>query len=512
MQLDRRFRTLTVLGRAALLLAATALASQARAEAVGDFDGHGDVGSPKLAGSAHYEADAQEYTVSGAGVNMWFKRDELHFVWKRMKGDFMVQARLAFEGEGKQPHRKAGVIVRASLEADAPYADAAVHGDGLVALQFRRTPGADTEELRSALTGADVVRLERKGSAVTLSAARFGQPFQTTELRDLALGDEVYVGLFVCSHDPEVVETARFRNVRLVKPAPDSFVPYRDYIGSRLEILDVESGDRQLVYSSPDPFEAPNWTPDGKALIYNTSGSSPSRGRLVRFDLATREGMLIDTGFAVANNNDHVLSFAGRMLGISDHTAGDHQSRVYTLPVTGGTPERITKLSPSYLHGWSPDGKYLVYVGGRNGEFDVYRMAADGSGDEVNLTRSPGLDDGPEYSRDGKYIYFNSVRSGLMQIWRMKPDGSDPERVTNDERNDWFPHLSPDGKWIAYIAFSKDVPPADHPYYERVYLMLMPASGGAPRVIAYLYGGQGTLNVPSWAPDSRHLAFVSNSD
>jgi Tol biopolymer transport system component len=99
-----------------------------------------------------------------------------------------------------------------------------------------------------------------------------------------------------------------------------------------------------------------------------------------------------------------------------------------------------------------------------------------------------------------------------MQIWRMRPDGSQPEQVTSDEYNNWFPHLSPDGRWIAFITFPKDVPPADHPYYKRVYLRLMPVAGGAPRVIAYLYGGQGTINVPSWAPDSRRLAFVSNSD
>ncbi|HXY39056.1 MAG TPA: biopolymer transporter TolR, partial [Vicinamibacteria bacterium] len=421
-------------------------------------------------------------------------------------------ARLRFEGTGTEAHRKAGVIVRASLDDDSPYADAAVHGDGLTSLQFRKTKGAATEEVRSEVKGADVVQLERKGSLLTMSVARFGDTFTESQVADLALGQEVYVGLFVCAHNPEVLETARFRNVRLVRPAPEGFVPYRDYIGSRLEVLEVDTGDRLQVHASQDPFEAPNWTRDGKALVYNTSGRSPSRGRLVRFDLATRQGTPIDTGFAVQNNNDHVLSFDGRMLGISDQTADDHESVVYTLPSSGGTPKRITRLSPSYMHGWSPDGRFLVYTGGRNGEFDVFRMAADGSGEEVNLTRSPGLDDGPEYAPDGSFIYFNSVRSGTMQIWRMKPDGKDPEQVTNDAYNNWFPHLSPDGQKIAFITFPKEVSPSDHPYYKRVYLRLMPVSGGAPRVIAYVYGGQGTINVPSWSPDGRRLAFVSNSD
>ena len=139
-------------------------------------------------------------------------------------------------------------------------------------------------------------------------------------------------------------------------------------------------------------------------------------------------------------------------------------------------------------------------------------MAADGSGDEVRLTDWKGLDDGPEYAPDGQHIYFNSARSGTMQIWRMKPDGSDPERVTSDESNNWFPHLSPDGRWIAFLSFGKEVDPADHPYYKQVLLRVMPAAGGSARVVAYVYGGQGTINVPSWSPDSRLLAFVSNTD
>ncbi|HVO09850.1 MAG TPA: biopolymer transporter TolR [Vicinamibacteria bacterium] len=505
--------TIRILRTALVVAALAAVVGAAPATPpLGDLDGHGDVGQPKGAGDARYDPAAQEYTLSGSGLNMWGPRDEFQFAWKRLSGDFILQARLRFEGSGTEGHRKAGVIARTSLDDDSPYADAAVHGDGLTSLQFRRTKGAATEEVRSEVKGADVVQLERKGSLLTMSVARFGDTFTTSRVADLPLGQEVYVGLFVCAHNPEVVETARFRNLRIVRPAPDDFVPYRDYIGSRLEILEVETGGRQLLHASQEPFEAPNWTRDGEALVYNTSGRAPSRGRLVRFDLASRQAMPIDTGFAVQNNNDHVLSFDGRMLGISDQTADDHQSVVYTLPSTGGAPKRITRLSPSYLHGWSPDGRFLVYTGGRNGEFDVFGMAADGSGEETNLTKSPGLDDGPEYSPDGRYIYFNSVRSGTMQIWRMKPDGRDPEQLTNDEYNNWFPHLSPDGRQVAFITFPKEVSPSDHPYYKRVYLRLMPAAGGAPRVIAYVYGGQGTLNVPSWSPDGRRLAFVSNSD
>jgi Tol biopolymer transport system component len=338
-----------------------------------------------------------------------------------------------------------------------------------------------------------------------MSVARFGDTLVTRELANVVLPDTVYVGLFVCAHNDTVVERARFSNVRLTIPPKADFVPYRDYIGSNLEVLDVATGRATIVHQYTGSFQAPNWTRDGKGLIY------AREGRLYRFDLETRLAMPINTGFATRNNNDHVLSFDGRMLGISNHTPEDSgASIVYIVPATGGTPTRVTAHGPSYLHGWSPDGKWLVYTGQRNGDFDVYKIPVSG-GDEIRLTSSPGLDDGPEYSPDGAYIYFNSARTGRMQLWRMRPDGSDQEQITNDGFNNWFPHLSPDGRWIAFISFPPDVAPDDHPFYKHVLLRLMPVSGGPARVIAYVYGGQGTLNVPSWSPDGKRLAFVSNS-
>jgi Tol biopolymer transport system component len=293
--------------------------------------------------------------------------------------------------------------------------------------------------------------------------------------------------------------------VRITTPAKRDFVPYRDYIGSNLEILDVATGNATIVHQYRGSFQAPNWTADGKALIYAQDG------RLYRFDLSSRLAEVINTGFATSNNNDHVLSFDGRMMGLSHHAVEDSgASIIYTLPAAGGTPTRVTTKGPSYLHGWSPDGRWLVYTGIRGDEADVYKIPVTG-GDEIRLTSAPGLDDGPEFTPDGAYIYFNSSRSGRMQIWRMRPDGTEQQQVTNDGFNNWFPHISPDGRWIAYLAFPPTVPADDHPFYKHVLLRLMPTAGGPARVIAYVYGGQGTINVPSWSPDGTRLAFVSNS-
>jgi hypothetical protein len=479
----REIRGQTVLGLVALMSL-----SLAQAAPVGQFDDHGDVGAPKLAGAASYHAVAQEYTLTAGGANMWAARDEFQFVWKKLKGDFIVRTRVEFLAPGVNNHRKAGLIARSSLDADAP-------GDRkLTSLQFRKTKGAITEQVVLPVTGADVLQLERRGDTYIFSAARPGEPFVSAEVRDLALGDELYVGLFLCSHDAAVTEHAMFRDVQIIRPVKPGFTPYRDYLGSTLHTLDVFTGRLEQIYASEEPFEAPNWTKDGASVLY--------------------------TGTANRNNNDHVLSFDGKQLGISNSSPEtNNRSGIFVLPATGGQPRLVTKLSPSYLHGWSPDAKWLVYTGGRTPagggpqKFDIYKIAADGSGEELRLTDAPGLSDGPEFSPDGKYIYFNSTRTGLMQLWRMQPDGSGQEQVTNDEFNNWFPHLSPDGKWIVFISYRKDdVKPEDHPYYKHCYLRLMPAAGGPAKVIAYVYGGQGTINVPSWSPDSRRIAFVSNTD
>lgn len=493
--------------RLAILMMISSFSLNAQQNSIGIFEAHSDVGTDVKAGSATYIPETQQYVISGSGYNVWADHDEFQYVWKKIKGDFILSTRAEFLGNWVNYHRKVGIMVRKSLDGNSPHVNAVEHGDGLTSLQFRRTSGAQTEEIKSKLTKANILELERKGNVYTLRAAIYGQPFVTDTIANIDLGDEVYIGLFVGSHNSDVIETGVFSNVRLTVPfngIADQNTQMK--LGSHLELLEVASGKRDIIYSVPYSIQAPNWA-DASHLIFNDY-----KGVMYNFDLATKAPVPINTGSITNNNNDHVVSFDGKMLGLSSNVRSLGGSIIYTVPADGGIPKQITPKGPSYLHGWSPDGKFLLFCGERNGEFDVYKIPAAG-GKEIRLTDSKGLDDGPEYSPDGRYIYFNSVRSGSMQIWRMNPDGSNPEQVTNDEFNNWFAHISPDGKWIVFISFLKEeVQPGIHPPYKHVYLRLMPFSGGPAKVIAYFYGGQGSINTPSWSPDSKRIAFISNSD
>ncbi|MFC2089408.1 TolB family protein [Bacteroidota bacterium] len=467
---------------------------------LGIFDANNDIGRVKHKGSVKYSKAENAYTISGSGTNMWFDKDELHFVWKKLEGDLAISADIEWVGEGVDPHRKACVIFRESLDTNAVYADIAVHGDGLTSIQYREEVGGMTREVQSKYRAPKRVRLEKIGAYVSMSLSMDDlDPEYSGGTFRLPFEGDFYVGLGVCSHNPDVIETARFSNVTIeaIEARPDE----EKQLESTLEIIPISSFDRKVIYHTKDHIEAPNWTPDGKTLIFNSNGllySIPAEG-------GTPEQ--IPTGFANRINNDHGVSPDGSMLVISDQTETG-SSMIYSLPIKGGDPKKVTTNSPSYWHGWSPDGKTLTYCAERNANYDIYTIPLKG-GRENRLTTAEGLDDGPEYSPDGKYIYFNSVRSGTMQIWRMKVDGSDEEQVTTDDLNDWFAHPSPDGKWIVYVTFGKDVPAGSHPPNKDVMLRLMNLETKEVQVMAKLFGGQGTINVPSWSPDSQSLAFVS---
>ncbi|WP_159520052.1 TolB family protein [Sunxiuqinia indica] len=483
----------------------------------GIFSTNKDIGNPEISGSASYNRQTQEYLISGSGYNIWFERDEFHYLYNKLKGDFILTANFSFVGEGTDPHRKVGWMVRASEEENEVHCSAVLHGDGLTVMQWRPLKGESMrdpeDELFAPKPNYQILQLERKGKKMIFRAAHVGEPLKLIGSQVMeSLPEKVFAGLFINSHNPDVIEKAKIWNVRIDQPVSDNYDPGQEgWLGCRLETMNIFNGKRKIIYEKNDRFEAPNWMPDGKKLLFNMDGSL--------YKIPTEGGNLenLNTDFADNLNNDHGISFDGKMLAISHHSQGlkgGGGSRVYVLPLEGGTPQLVTEEAPSYWHGWAPNNNEVLYVAQRGGSnvFNIYKNSIDG-GKEVALTNSqPGEHvDGCEFSPDGKYIYYNGSKSGTMQLWRMKPDGSDHEQITFDEYNDWFPHISPDGKWIAFISFPADIESNSHPSYKRVMLRLIPTSGGAPQVIAYLYGGQGTINVPSWSPDSKHIAFVSNS-
>jgi len=482
-----------------LLLATGLLFSQAAPPSLGLFQDHADVGTVLHAGSAQYDAAHGTYTVAGSGENMWFTADAFQFAWKRVSGDIALSADISFPERGGNPHRKAVLMIRQSLDADSAYADVALHGEGLTSLQFRDAKGGATHEIQSNISAPGRLRLEKRGDFIYLFLALApGEPMRPSGASiKIPMQGPFYIGIGVCSHDKDAVEKAVFSNVEIATPAATA-APSDLY--STLETVTVSSTDRRVVYVAPMHFEAPNWSPDGSYFLFN------SGGHILRLPVAGGTPTTLDTGTANRCNNDHGISPDAQWLAISDGSQPDQQSSIYIVPIAGGTPRRVTPNSPSYWHGWSPDGKTLAYCAQRNGEFDIYTIPAAG-GEETRLTTAKGLDDGPDYSPDGQYIYFNSERTGRMQVWRMHPDGSAQEQITFDEFNNWFPHISPDGKSMVFLSYEKDV--TGHPPNQDVQLRLMNLGDGTIKVLARLFGGQGTINVPSWSPDSLKVAFVS---
>ncbi|MFN7120047.1 MAG: TolB family protein [Saprospiraceae bacterium] len=275
-------------------------------------------------------------------------------------------------------------------------------------------------------------------------------------------------------------------------------------IESSLVILHVKSGKEQVVLKENRHFEAPNWSRDGKYLVIN------AKGLLEKIGVNGEKLGIIHTDFANQCNNDHGFTFDGKNLIISHNDASvarSNNSRIFIMPAEGGTPRLVTEKFPSYWHGVSPDGQTLLYCAERNNEWDIYSINVNG-GAETRLTDAKGLDDGPEYSYDGQWIYFNSNRSGRMHLYRMKPDGAEVQQLTNDDYDNWFAHPSPDGKNIVYIAYLEDQK-GSHPFGRDVKLRIMNVKNRKIRDLTpVFYGGQGTINVPSWSPDGKYIAFV----
>lgn len=478
-------------------------ACTAPAQTLGAFDNHSDVGLTPQAGSAAFDASTGEYTITGGGANIWGYTDAFQYVWKRVSGDVSLDADVRFVGESKAPHRKAVLMIRQSLDPASAYADAAEHGDGLTSIQFRATTGGATLELRSHQLHVVHLRIERRNNQLTMYAGNPGEELKPLGPAVVIMQDPVYIGMGVCSHDAATLETAIFSNVKLET---------RPRTRSKITIFNLKDRSSQVIDTEDQVYEAPNWSPDGRYLLLNSGGSLYQ----LAVDSPAAQPHKLDLPEITGINNDHGISPDGKFIAVSARNAGAAGSQVYVAASDGSHPRLLTAKTPSYFHGWSPDGKWLAYCAQRDGNFDIFRVPVTG-GDEERLTTSPGYDDGPDYSPDGNWIYLNSDRSGQFQIWRFPASGAGPadqkaQRVTNDDFEDWFPHPSPDGKWMVFISFPKGT--KGHPANQNVQLRLQPLPGASLKpapveVIAQLFGGQGTMNVNSWSPDSQRFAYVT---
>jgi TolB protein len=478
--------------------------AQTTSGGLGSFEGQADIGAVSPPGVGAYDAASGLYTVSAAGANLWSTADAFHFVWKKVSGDVSLTADMAFPSStgNPSPHRKALLMFRQTLDADAMYADAAQHGSGMTALQYRSQRGATTQDIELNIQTPRQIRLEKRGDTITMFLSNHGEPLhQVGASIKLRFEGTFYAGIGVCSHNADVVEKATFADVKLVSPAEAMGQPV---LYSTLQTIGIEDNFRRatVVATGRGRMEAPNWSRDGKTLIFNREGhiwTIPAEG-----GIATT----LNTGSATKCTGSHGLSPDGKWLAISCATPGKPETRVYIVPSAGGEPRLLTENPSSYFHSWSPDGKTIAFtrpnhVGGGN----IFSIPVEG-GTETALTTGNGISDDPDYSADGKWIYFNSDRlGGLMQIWRMRPDGSGTEQVTSDDFNNWTPHPSPDGKSIVIVSYDKDV--KGHPTDTDIALRILNISDGKMRVLVNLLGGAGTDNVPDWAPDGTHLAFVS---
>lgn len=473
--------------------------------ALGLFEGSLDIGDTPKTGAA--ELKQGEYAVTGGGANIWAAQDAFHFLWKKVSGDFRLSADVRFIGEGTVAHRKAVLMFRQSLTPGSAYADIALHGDGLTSLQYRPVADAPTAEQRSNLSAPTHLVIERRGKQFTIRANKPGQEEAVTGPQTVELADPFYAGIGVCSHDANILETAIFSNVKLEPIAPQP--RYR----SKVHIFDLKTKQSKEIYQAEGVIEAPNWSRDGSFLLINTNGN------LYKLPVGGASGPLEQIQFGAAGyrcNNDHDLSRDGKRLAFSASSPESRQSHVYISNADGSGAQRMTETAPSYFHGWSPDGKWIAIVGQRNGKYELFRIPSAG-GPEQRLTSKGAYDDGPEYTPDGKWIYFNSNRSGGWDIWRMPADGAgegdaQAQPVTSDEWEDWFPHFSPNGKWMLFLSFPKGT--AGHnDRMEGMALRIAKAPGKKPaagkiETLTTFFGGQGTINVNSWSPDSTRFAYV----
>jgi TolB protein len=498
-------RSVFALALLAFSLQLRPLVAQSASGSLGIFEGQTDVGSVVPPGTLAYSPATGIYTLTATGWDLWLANDGFHFVWKKLSGDLSLTADIDFpEKSGNhQPHRKAVLMVRQTLDADGAYVDVAQHGSGLTALQYRPTKGANTGGVNVNIDPPERVRLEKRGDTFTMFLSNHGEPLHQVGASIKQHFDGVfYVGIGLSAHDEKVSETATFSNVELKQLSAPS-TPAKLTLYSTLQtvgVMDAGNPEETILLSEPGHFMAPNWARDGRSLSFT------KEGRIYTIPVAGGAQQVLNAGNLTNCSGSHGFSPDGKWFALTCSATDQPDHRVYIVPAAGGTPRMVTQTT-GYFHSWSPDGKTILFTrGAGHGGGNIYSISVEG-GPETALTTGTGLSDDPDYSPDGRYIYFNTDRWGGMQIGRMKPDGSQPEQITFDAFKNWTPHPSPDGKWIAFISYDPSV--TTHAANKDIALRLLSTSDNKIRTLAHLVGGDGSFNVPNWSPDSKSLAFVS---
>ncbi|HEY2417538.1 MAG TPA: hypothetical protein VGH84_06435 [Steroidobacteraceae bacterium] len=462
-------------------------------EHIGIFDGRTDIGETVVPGQVRFDDAAGTYTVTAAGENMWTDHDAFYLLWKKVSGDFQLTADIAFPRALGRAHRKAVLMVRQDLDAGAAYADVAIHGSGLSALQYRRAKGVNTQDIELNIDFPKTARLVKRGDVIRMFLSTHGEPLhQSGAAIKLHFAGRYYVGIGLCSHDKDSTETAVFSQVELKKPAP---VAGALELFSSVQTIQTEDKFRRamMVRTVTGRIGSVNWSADGQSLYFNQDG------RLQKMSVLGGKPELISITPHLWCDDNHGLSPDNRQLAVSCASSPGRPASLYTLPVAGGAAKQVTHDGSAEFHGWSPDGASIAFTGIRNGHSDVYVVPAQG-GEPKRLT-STAHNDGADFAADG-HIYFTSDRSGSAQVWRMNADGTQATPLTHDPGSDRFPHVAANGKQLVYLnAGSGKLGDAT--------LKILDLDSGQSRVLVDLYGGDGSLNAPSWSPDNHHLAFTA---
>ncbi len=438
------------------------IAAQTTPVPVGLFETHADVGPVLHPGSVDFDSATQTYSMTGSGENMWFAADAFHFAWKKVSGNVSLTADISFANAGGNAHKKAVLMFRQSLDPDSIYADVALHGNGMTALQFRDEKGVLTREVQSNLSAPARLRIVKQGDFIYLWLADAGGEFKVAGASArIPLQGTFYVGIGVCSHDKDAIEKAMFSKVEIAAPPAPTGEPK---LYSTLEAVAISSADRRVVYVAPEHFEAPNWTRDGAAFLFN------GNGHILRLPVAGGTPVTIDTGFATRCNNDHGISPDSKWLAISDQSQEDHKSLVYMVPIDGGTPRRITKNSPSYWHGWSPDGKRLPSLASVTA-ISISTPSPSQAETKPGSPRPKASTTAPSIRRTGNTSISTPSALGRCRSGGCSPTAARRNKSHRTNFNNWFPHISPDGKWMVFLSYEKDV--TGHPENKNVMLRLM---------------------------------------